>query len=160
MMSSRPANSWRWAQARSASRNRSACSSASRKIAPTSPDTAPTSSDKSPRTTRQPCRSADLALISDSRFAGTSSGILHYLLGSAQGGLQLFLILMRERGLENLPSCTLDLLQHLVRRGLSDQDEQRRAARLHRRRQLLDERVINAHIRECARDRPSTGAHG
>src|SRR5262249_7565139 len=149
-----------WAQVRTASRNLSACSSASRKTAPRSPDAAPPSSDTKARTTRLPCRSAALALSCGSRVTGTSAGLLPRLLGGTQGSLELGLIVMRERGLKNLASGALELLQHLVRRRLSHQDEQHRAAGLHGRRQLLHELVIDAHIREGTGDRPGRGAHG
>jgi hypothetical protein len=40
-----------------------------------------------------------------------------------QGGLQFSFVLVRERGLQNLAACSLQLFEHLVRRGFSYQHE-------------------------------------
>jgi hypothetical protein len=78
----------------------------------------------------------------------------------AERGLEFGLILVRQRGLQDRAAGALELLQHLVRRGPTGQDEECRAARLHGGGQILHKPVIDAHIRECARDRPGRGAHG
>src|SRR6185503_8238968 len=45
--------------------------------------------------------------------------------GGAQGRLELGLALVRERRLQNLAPRPLELLEHAIRGGLPDQDEQR-----------------------------------
>src|SRR5262245_13175182 len=80
--------------------------------------------------------------------------------GCAESRLELRLVLVRERGLQDLAARALELLQHLVRRDLPDQDEERRALGRQAGGELAHEPIVDAHVREGARHRPGRRSHG
>jgi hypothetical protein len=73
------------------------------------------------------CRSSVAVNLPRGRSPATDGLVYAGLLGGAQRGLELGLVLMRERRFQNLASRSLQLLEHPFRRDLPDQDEQRRA---------------------------------
>src|SRR5262245_41796383 len=92
-------------------------------------------------------------------MAAVETCCLASLLRCAQRSLELRFIFVRQRGFQDRAARALQLVEHLVRRGLPHQHEQRGAARLHRSRQVLHELVVDADIREGAGHRPGSGAH-
>ena len=60
---------------------------------------------------------------------------------------------MRERGLEDRATGAFHLLEHFVRRGFADEDEQRRTVRGQGRGQILHELIVDPQIDQCSRHR-------
>src|SRR5262249_50721383 len=93
-------------------------------------------------------------------FCAGPSGPARASLARAERGLELGLVIVRERGPENRAARALHLFEHAIRRRPAEQDEQRGAVRLQGAGQLLHELVVDANVAERAGDRAGRRARG
>jgi hypothetical protein len=77
-----------------------------------------------------------------------------------QSVAQLLLLAVVQRGLQHGAAGVLDFPQHLVRRHVLDEDEQRGVARLQRLREFLHEGIVDPVIRQRASKRAGCRAEG
>src|SRR5262245_66328715 len=89
----------------------------------------------------------------DTAVVLTAVSLPRLLLGRVQGLLELGFALVREGRLQDLAPHALHLVEHAIRRGVPDQDEQRRAPGGQAVGQFLHELVVDAHVAEGTRYR-------